>query len=112
MIEDVVLNYLKYHLSAPVYISTPEDKPQEYFVLEKTGGGLTNKIKQATITVQAYAGSYYRASQLIDEANAAMLDGLINLDEISEVVLNGSYDYTDTTTKRPRYQSVFVVTHY
>ena len=112
MIEDLVLNYLTYHLSAPVYTSTPQDKPEEYFVLEKTGGNLENKIDQATITVQAYAGSKYRASQLINNANAAMIDGLITLDEISNVYLNGSYDYTDTTTKRPRYQSVFVITHY
>ena len=112
MIEELVKNYLTYHLSAPVYISTPKDKPEEYFVIEKTGGGIDNKIKQATITVQAYAKTYYKASILIDEANAAMLDGLITLDEVSDVYLNGSYDYTDTETKRPRYQSVFVITHY
>ena len=112
MIEDTIKNYLDYHLSAPVYISTPKDKPEEYFVLEKTGGGIDNKIRQATITVQAYAKTYYKASLLIDQANAAMLDGLITLDQISDVEMNGSYDYTDTTTKKPRYQSIFVVTHY
>lgn len=112
MIEDTIKNYLDYNLSAPVYISTPKDKPKEYFVMEKTGGGENNKIRQATITVQAYAESFYKAAAMIEEANAAMMDGLITLDVISEVVLNGSYDYTDTTIKKPRYQSVFVVTHY
>lgn len=112
MIEDTIRNYLEYHLSAPVYISTPKDKPEEYFVLEKTGGGIDEKIRQATITVQAYAKTFYKASSMIEEANAAMMDGLISLDQISRVYLNGSYNFTDTTTKKPRYQSVFVITHY
>lgn len=112
MIEELILNYLTYHLSAPVYTSVPADKPEEYFTIEKTGGGINEKIPQATITVQAYAKTKYKASMLISEVNAAMLDGLITLDEVSDVYLNGSYDYTDTETKRPRYQSVFVITHY
>lgn len=112
MIEDTIKNYLDYHLSAPVYISVPKDKPDEYFVMEKTGGGISEKIRQANITVQSYAKTMYKAASLIEEANAAMLDGLISLDQISDVQMNGSYNYTDTTTKKPRYQSVFVVTHY
>ena len=112
MIEDTIKNYLDYHLSAPVYTSVPKDKPDEYFVMDKTGGGIDNKIRQANITVQSYARSKYKAAALIEEANAAMMDGLITLDEVSDVQMNGSYDYTDTTIKKPRYQSVFVVTHY
>lgn len=112
MIEETILNYLNYHLSAPVYINAPKNKPEEYFLLEKTGGSLPNKINKATIVLQAYGKSYYRASELINEANTAMLEGLVTLDSISEVEINSSYNFTDTTRKEPRYQSVYVVTHY
>lgn len=114
MIEETVFNYLNYHLSAPVYISKPKNTGtvKEFFLLEKTGTGLNNKISQATFALQSYASSKYRAAALMEEAKAAMLDGLITLDVISNVELNGGGDFTDTTKKEPRYQSVFVVTHY
>ncbi len=112
MIEETVLNYLKYHLSVPVYKNEPSKKDDEYVVIEKTGGSITNHVKQSTIVIQSYGISSYRASVLMEEVIAAMTDGLITLDEISEVVVNGSSSFTDTTTKKPRYQTVFIITHY
>ena len=112
MIEETVLNYLKYHMSVPVYGMEPQKKDPEYVVIEKTGGSIENKIKESTIAIQSYGTSKYRACALMEEVIAAMTDGLITLDDISEVVVNGSSDFTDTTTKRPRYQSIFVITHY
>lgn len=112
MIEETVLNYLKYHISAPVYCNVPSSKDDEYVVIEKTGGSIENKVKQSTIAIQSYGKSRYRACALNEEVIAAMADGLITLDEISDVVVNGSANFTDTTTKKPRYQTVFVITHY
>lgn len=112
MIEETVLNYLKYHLSVPVYCNEPSTKDPEYVVIEKTGGNIENKIKESTIAIQSYGKTKYRACALMEEVIATMTDGLIALDDISEVVVNGSSDFTDTTTKRPRYQSIFIITHY
>lgn len=112
MIEETVFNYLKYHLSVPVYTNEPEKKDPEYVVLEKTGGNITNKITESTIAIQCYGKTKYRACALMEEVITTMTDGLITLDDISEVVVNGSSDFTDTTTKRPRYQSIFIITHY
>ena len=41
----------------------------------------------------------------------AMLNA-VQLPTVAAVALNGNYDFTDTATKRYRYQAVFDVTHY
>ena len=113
MIEEIMINFLNYHMSAPVYTDKPKkDVPEEYFLLEKTGGSEREHINRSTIALQAYAASRYRAAQLIEDANAAVLHELIKQDEISDAEINGSGSFTDTATKQYRYQSVFVITHY
>lgn len=112
MIEATIIEYLNNaDLSATVYGEQPANKLSEFYVIEKTGGGLINHIPQSTFAVQSYAQSRYRASMMNDEVKAAMLD-LITLDDVSSVELNSDYDYTDTASKTYRYQAVFVVTHY
>lgn len=113
MIEELMINFLNYHLSAPVYTDKPKkDIPEEYYLMEKTGGSPREHINRSTIVLQSYAGSRLRASEMIDDANAAVLNEMIKLDEVSDTELNGSGSFTDTTTKQYRYQSVFVITHY
>lgn len=113
MIEETLINFLNYHMSAPAYTDKPKkDIPDEYYVFEKTGGSFEDHIHKSTIALQSYAQSRYRAAQLIEDANAAMIYELIKLDDISGVEMSGSGSFTDTTTKQHRYQSVFVITHY
>lgn len=111
MIEVTVRDFLSTKLSVPCYLEVPKTPPTDYVVLEKTGSSKDNHIHESTFTMQAYSTSMYKASNLIDVANAA-LEELIELDEVSRVYLNSSYNYTDTTTKKYRYQSVYVITHY
>lgn len=113
MIEETLINFLNYHMSAPAFTDKPKkDIPDEYFVFEKTGGSFKDHINVSNIALQAYAKTRYKASKLIDDANAAMLYELIKRDEISDVEMNSTGSFTDTTTKEYRYQSVFVITHY
>ena len=37
---------------------------------------------------------------------------IIELSEITRVDLNSDYNFTDETTKQPRYQAVFDLVHY
>lgn len=112
MIEEYLRNFLADALSAPVYISAPKEHPKEYFVIEKTGMSRNEFIWDSVIAIQAYGESFYNAASMIEDVNTQMLDELIKEDRVSNVILNGSSNFTDTTKKQPRYQSVFVVTHY
>ena len=116
MIEDKVQDFLSAKLSVPVYMEIPQNPPVKMIVLEKTGGGLESKvINTSVIAAKSYGKSLYDAAELNDEVKAAVLDGidgLITLDDVLKVELNSDYNFTDTTTKKYRYQAIFIVTHY
>lgn len=112
MIETVLLDYLNScNLSATVYMEQPRVKPAAFFLLEKTGGNLTNHINESTFIIQSYGKTLADAANMNEEVKAAMLEA-ITLNDISRVEINSDYNYTDSTTKDYRYQAVFVVTHY
>ena len=101
----------------PVLIEEPESNPRpsmdpaEFYVLQKTGSGENNHILSSTFAIQSYAGTKLRAIQL-NEALKDAVEDLLRFNEIIGVELNSDYDFTDTTTRQPRYQAVFVITHY
>lgn len=111
MIEKIVLNYLKSKLAVPVEMEEPATKPESYVVIQKTGSSRVNYIFSATIAVQSYGKSLYKAAEL----NEAVKDAMLNIIEVNEVAscrLNSDYNFTDSQTKRYRYQAVFELTHY
>ncbi len=112
MIETILLNYLNNaELSAKVYMEQPKEKPEAFFVLEKTGGSRTNHINESNFIIQSNGPSLALAAKMNEEVKAVMFNA-ITLNEISRVELNGDYNYTDPTTKQYRYQGVYVITHY
>lgn len=111
MIEELVCNFLNEEMGLPAFWEKPEDQPEEFLIVEKTGGKKTDHIKDATIAIQSYAGSMYRAAEINDAVIHAM-DHLVEYDGVSRVQLNSDYNFTDTTTKQYRYQAVFDITHY
>lgn len=110
MIELTVLNYLKNELSVDVYMEIPSSPPETFVVLEKTGSGRTDLLNTATIAAQSYAGSLQEAATLNEEVKAA-IDNMIELNEISACRLNSDYNFTDTSTKKYRYQCIYVISY-
>lgn len=113
MIEKIVFDYLSAsNLGAPVYTEIPKNPPSAFFVIEKTGGAMTNHVSQSTVAVQSYGVSLYNAASANELVKETMLYGLIEEPEIASVQLNSDYNFTDVETKRYRYQSVFTIIHY
>lgn len=110
MIEKTIIEYLD-SMIGHVYAEQPEVMPSEFVLVEKTGGGMTDQIKRATIAVQSYAKTMLEAAELNEQIKDAML-GIVSLDEIASCRLNSDYNFTDTSQKRYRYQAVFDITHY
>lgn len=107
MIETIILNYLNDELDVPCTME--EDVGGNSFVLiEKTGSSKINHVSTATIALQSYAPSLAQAAALNERVKAAM-ERIVDLDDIGGVHLNSDYNFTDMTTKRYRYQAVFVV---
>lgn len=115
MIELTVLNYLKTKLTIPVAMEKLTDS--EFVLIEKTGSGENNHIKNATFAIQSYSDSLYKAALVNENVKKAMLGddtnaGIVAVNDIGSCSLNSDYNYTDTTTKQYRYQAVFDIVHY
>lgn len=111
MIEKVVLDYLSEELSDPVFMHYPNNAPERFYVLERTGGRIVNMLRFSTFALQSYGGSLYDTAAMNMAGINAML-AAPSLDVITSVILNSDYNFADTTRKRERYQAVFEVTHY
>lgn len=111
MIEKIIYDYMNAEMSVPCYMEEPEVTPEKYVVIEKTGSSRYKQIESATITFQSFAPSLYEAAELNEAVKAALLASTES-EHISSATLNSDYNYTDTTTKRYRYQAVFDVVFY
>lgn len=106
MIEATVISYLGTQTGIPTYAERPKQPEAEYLIVERTGSGEENLIRRATIAVQSYADTLLRAAEINKLVETAMR-GITTLEDISKCKLNSSYNYTDTESKKYRYQAVF-----
>ncbi len=111
MIEARIIEYLETALNVPVYAEVPATGSGQYLVIEKTGATRENLLDEADIAVQAYADTLYDAATLNERVKTAMF-AMNHEPNISGVQLNSDYNFTDTSTKRYRYQAIFVVAYY
>ena len=111
MIEKTILDYLGEHLTVPVYMEEPINKPASYVLIERTGSSESDLIESTTLALQSYGASLYDAAAL-NMAVKARIKQAVELPSVSAVYINSDYDFTDTETKRYRYQCVAVVTHF
>lgn len=116
MIELTVLDYLKSNLKEKVCTEYSSDS--EFVLIEKTSGGKSNCVSNATIAIQSYSSSLFNAAKLNEHVKEVMLGdgsnkyGIIELDCITKCELNSDYNYPDTTNKRNRYQAIFDLVYY
>lgn len=107
-IEEIVITYLSDCLDVAVSAETPDKKTGEYVLVEKTGSQRVNHINQATLAIKSHADRLLDAAKLNERVKACM-DGIIQLDCISSCRLDTDYNFTDTSTKKYRYQAVFTL---
>lgn len=110
MIEKIYLDYLTERLDVPVFTEEPTDDLTDYVLIEKVGSSESNHIPTATLAFQSYGASLYEAA-LRNLLVKALVTNSVELDEISAVKPNSDYNFTDRTTKKYRYQALFVVTY-
>jgi hypothetical protein len=110
-----VLNIEEYLIAAlnkegyRAYADVPSSREnvQEFVTVEMTGSSMQNQgVKRATIAVQSWAPTRYKASVLAGDVDAFLRAGLPSL---SQVDLNSLYNYPDPLTNNPRYQGVYNV---
>lgn len=114
LIEEIVKNYLKDEMDISVTLEFPDMKNQKisnFLVLEKIGSNDTQHLKGALIAIQSYADSLYQAS-VLNEVVKQKMKSIIELNEISKCTCNSDYNFTDTVSKRYRYQAIFDISYF
>ncbi len=107
MIEIEVQNYLTEATGLPVSLEVPDPVTEgEFIVLEKIGSSEDDGLQTAMVVVQSYAPTLYRAAKANELVKTAM-KAMPETEDVFRVELNSDYNYTDTRTKRYRYQAVF-----
>lgn len=115
MIEKTVFDYLSDNMTVPVFMELPEvpsedypSLPEEFVVIKKVGGDITDYIRSATIACQSYSTvSLYNAAQLNDTLHGVMDVMAANVSGVSECRMTADTNFTDTSTKRYRYQCLY-----
>jgi hypothetical protein len=111
MIEERLLEYLSKKLDVPVYLEERDPLPVSYVTIENTGGAQGKFLQHTMVSVKTYGPSLYEAADLAKDVRTWMLD-FANEQNISACDLNaGPYNFTDTSTKRYRYQAVYDITY-
>lgn len=109
MIEKIIYDYLKSE-GINAFTDIPYPMPEGEFVsIEKTGGTyLGCGIHTATIALQSWAESKMKAAELSASVKKAMDEMPNGVDQIITAT-GDDYDFTDTRTKRYRYQAVYSI---
>lgn len=106
IIEVYLIEYLSNELGIDVYGQEEDGKKGSYVVIEKLGSYVENFTRHATIALKSYGTTLLESAELNERVKSAM-DGIIKKPEISCSKLNSDYNYTDTMTKKYRYQAVY-----
>lgn len=110
--EEKILDFLKAN-GFTCYTEEPVKKPSEYVLIEKSGSSdAGDGLYSSLYSFKSYSTSMYKASKLNDEVKKAVRGMPQNVPGISDVTLNGDYNFTDSETRRYRYQSVFDIIHF
>ena len=111
MIEKIIRDYLLTVLDVPVYVDVPADPPETYVIIQRTGGSETEHIRSAVVAIQSYGPRKTAAAELHEQV-LELLPDIADGVKVSACDVNAEYDFTDTTTKRYRYQAVFDIIYY
>lgn len=112
VIETLIIDYLQEHTEVPAYATLPADVAIPCLVIEKTAGGYSETLLDATVAVQSYGTTLEEAALLNDTVKWLLLDGFASLNQILKITLNSDYNFTDTSTDRYRYQAVYDIKYY
>ena len=112
MIETALIRYLNDKLNVEAYAEYPEDAPAQFVIMEKTGSGISDRLSRATIALQSYADTLIDAMKLNEQVKEAMDELPWEVDSVTRSKLNSDYNFTDTSTRKYRYQAVYDITYY
>ena len=83
MIEKIVLDYLNNALEYPTYTQEQNNGEKYFYLIQKVGSSVDNKIDTSMVAVQSYAPSRYEAAEM-NYAMIEAMDDIVALDAIGK----------------------------
>lgn len=112
-IEQLVQRTLRRETGYPAFLEEPPaPRPPRYYLAARLGRGEENHLSRARLALQSYAPSLAGAMALNRAAYDVMKTALLGDPAVSRVSLVSDYDFTDTATKRYRWQAIYEITYY
>ena len=90
--------------------TSPPKTGDEFVTVERTGGGVADKVDHPMIAVQTWAKTAPRAEEMANEIRTHALIGPLPRGVHRIDVNSGPYSFYDESTRLPRYQTVLDVT--
>ncbi|MGO1547921.1 hypothetical protein [Microbacterium gubbeenense] len=105
-IDAMVRTFLLAHVPVPVHVSVPKTRPAEFIVARRNGGAAGNRVVDfPTVTVDVWAASSVRASELAEAARTAFLHSSLDMPLVRGVEeLTGPYSVPDPESGTARYR--------
>lgn len=90
-------------VDVPVSADVPRERPDAFVTVERSGGGDSETVGTAVLTVQAWSRDRAELEQLVDSVSAALLGMRYTRDRIGRVEVQRSYYPEQVTQTWPRY---------
>ena len=111
MIELELKKHLEDKTKLDVFLMLPTNKPKKFISFERIGGNYDNMLKSSTFAIQSWGESLFDVATLNEEIKDYLNEFTEN-EKVSKVKINSDYNFTDTRTKKYRYQIVAEIWHY
>jgi hypothetical protein len=106
-VDAMVRAFLLPHVNpVPVHVSVPSSRPAEFIVARRNGGAALNRVvDQPVVTVDAWAKTSVRASELAEDARQAFHNHYADMPLVHGVEeVTGPYSVPDDESKSPRFR--------
>lgn len=98
------------NLGFDIYHEVPADRPDEFAVVELTGGGSDNRFtSEPAVDVDCWAKSRRRSCEMADACRKAMFDLPGTHQNVFHVQVTSTYNNPDLDSGTPRCTSGFVI---
>lgn len=108
-VEEALIAYLPTVLGVPAFGETPEERPESFVVVDRTGGPTELVRDIPSLAVQWWADNKADACTLSVDGRAA-LRAFVNEDDIMKVEIGSTYSFPDPESSQARYQTTCTIT--
>ena len=113
IIEARVIAHLAANLTGcTVAAEVPEDYTDALIVVSRVGEQVDNHLRRTRLAVQCYGATMLDAAARCEDAVGALMTLPANDAGVTALRVETTYNWTDETTKRYRYQAVVHVSYY